>query len=230
MADRGPNSDFMFLHPERACEQGEGLTYEDASYLGTDPQDEEEVQDLGFIVEDHDDRRISMLDGWQRLNDLDTNEPLETNRSGPIPHEVSLRARGPSPERFATDYHIDHADGEEQEADFISTSMLATDPDMEAGEEDFTDDTMHGIHGENLATDIAGNVVGPADGLGTTVPQDLGSDGFQVLENPLASGPEMDLLRGELSDYDEVDTDPTDDVPVDLLASPPAGPQGEECP
>jgi hypothetical protein len=214
----------MHLRPEA---ERQDPTYEDATYLGTDPQDEEEVRDLGFIVDDHDDRRVSMLDGWQRLDDLDTNEPLETNRSGSIPHAVGLRERGVSPERFATDYNEQNAVAEEQEEDFVRTSMLSADPEMNDGDEDFTSDSIQGMHGQTLATDIAGGVVGPADGLGTHIAQDLGSGGFQIMDNPLTNGPEMGLLRGELSDYDDEDTDPLDDVPVDLLSSSPARDDGD---
>ena len=56
--------------------------YRDESYLG-DPEDdtkETEIQDLGFIVEDRDDRRIRTVDGlWDRLDNLDTDEALEVN-------------------------------------------------------------------------------------------------------------------------------------------------------
>jgi len=200
-------------------------TYRDASYLGTDEGDEEEVRDLGFIVEDHDDRRISLTPDWQRLDDLDTDEPLETNRSGPIPHQVSLRERGAPQDWFATDHHVENAEGEKQEEDFVQTSMLNADPDMNDGVDDYTDETLTGEEGEILATDITGRVAGPAAGLGTSISQDLGKGGFQILENPLADAPGAPLPPGELSDYDgagDEDPDPYDDIPVDLLASPPA--------
>ena len=34
--------------------------------------DEEEVFDLGFIIDDRDDRRDSLLASWQPLDDMDT--------------------------------------------------------------------------------------------------------------------------------------------------------------
>ena len=135
MSDRGPNQDLM---PIAGDPDTEDPTYRDAAYLGTSEDDEEEVRDLGFIVDDHDDRRISLTDGWQRLDDLDTDEPLETNRSGPIPHETSLRERGVPEDSFATDYHVSHADAEAQEEDFVQTSMLNADPGMNDGDDDFT--------------------------------------------------------------------------------------------
>jgi len=182
MADRGPNQDFMHLDPGTKPADAK---YRDASYLGDSEDDDEEVRDLGFIVEDHDDRRASVMEPWQRLNDLDTDEPLETNRSGAIPHRESLVERGAPGEWFATDYNVSHADAETQEADFVETSMLSTDPDMNDGMDDFTDETLTGIHGEELATDIYGHVGGAAAGLGTSVPQDAGLDGFQIRDNPL---------------------------------------------
>jgi hypothetical protein len=190
MADRGPNQDLMPLGPEP--KPGDAK-YREASYLGDSEDDDEEVRDLGFIVEDHDDRRASVTESWQRVNDLDTDEPLETNRSGPIPHRTSLVERGAPQEWFATDYNVSHADAEGQEEDFLRTSMLETDPGLNDGTDDFTDETLSGIHGEELATDIYGHVGGAAAGLGTTLPQDAGLDGFQIRDNPLmqpADGPE----------------------------------------
>jgi len=172
-------------------------TYQDASYLGTDEEDDEEVRDLGFIVDDHDDRRIMLTDGFQRLDDLDTDEPLETNRSGKLPHETSLRERGVSPDRFATDYHVRNAKAEQQEEDFVRTSMLSSDPEMNDGTEDFTDDTLHGIHGNLATTDIMGHLPGVAQGLGSSLAQDLGSGGFQIRDNPLMQ-PEGQPISGEL--------------------------------
>jgi len=151
--------------------------------------DTEEPQDLGFIVEDHDDRRATLTGGWQRLDDLDTDEPLEVNPNGPIPHEVALRERGASPEWFARDYYVTYAKGEGQEADFVETSMLGTDPDSEDGAEDFTNESFHGIHGEPAITDIAGKVPGVAAGLGSSLPQDIGRGGFQIREGPFAVEP-----------------------------------------
>jgi len=181
MADRGPNQDFMHLEPQPR--EGDAK-YHDASYLGDSEDDEEEVHDLGFIVDDHDDRRASVIEPWQRVDDLDTDEPLETNRSGKIPHQESLIERGAPQEWFATDYNVSHAAAEKQEEDFVRTSMLSSDPDMNDGDADFTDETLSGIHGEELATDIYGHVGGAAAGLGTSLSQDAGQ-GFQIRDNPL---------------------------------------------
>src|SRR5437667_5082660 len=103
MTDRGPDQDKMAVGGR---ERKEDATYRDASYLVTDEEDEEEVHDLGFIVEDHDDRRLSSLAGFQRVEDLDTDEALETNRSGPIPRKRRLERHGVPPESFATDYNL----------------------------------------------------------------------------------------------------------------------------
>jgi hypothetical protein len=192
--DRGPNQDFMHLRPD-AAQDGD---YRDASYLGTDSaEDEEDVRDLGFIVDDHDDRRITLTDGFQRLDDLDTNEPLETNRFGKIPHESSLRERGVSRDRFATDYHVDNAGAQKQEEDFVRTSMLDSDPDMDQDEDDFSGETMQDIHGQQVATDILGHVNGAAPGLGTSLPQDAGRGGFDVRDNPLMQ-PQGQPISGSL--------------------------------
>jgi hypothetical protein len=195
--DRGPNQDAM---PQGGQAEKTDATYRDATYLGTSEDDEEEVRDLGFIVEDHDDRRAHLTGGWQRLDDLDTNEPLETNRSGPIPHETALRERGASEEWFATDFHVSHADAEAQEEDFVETSMLGVDPEMNEGDDDFTDESIADIHGVAASTDIYGQVAGVGAGLGTSVPQDLGRGGFQIRENPLASSAGEPVSGDLLSD------------------------------
>jgi hypothetical protein len=220
MSDRGPNQDFMHLDPGP---EKEDAKYRHAGYLGTSPDDEEEVEDLGFIVDDHDDRRASMLEGWQRLDDLDTNEPLETNRSGEIPHREALIERGAPGEWFATDYNVSHARAEAQEEDFVRTSMLNSDPDMNDGDGDFTDETLTGIHGEELATDLYGHVGGAAAGLGTSLPQDAGMAGFQIRDNPLMQpidGPEgvvtdegMGIAFGE-DDYVDGDDEDRPDGPA----------------
>ncbi len=224
MSDRGPNQDFMHLPDQKEAD----LTYADASYLGTDAQDDEEVRDLGFIVDDHDDRRITLTGDFQRLDDLDTDEPLETNRSGRIPHEVALRERGVPREWFATDHHVDHVEGERQEEDFVETSMLSPDPAMNEGSRDFTDETFSDREGPAETTNLVGEVQGVASGLGTSLPQDLGSGGFQILENPLPD----DLARetpspdGELDDYDNEERASVG--AVDILAR--ATPTGEPGP
>jgi len=206
MIDRGPNQDEPPLGP---TQDKEDATYRDASYLGTSEEDDEEVRDLGFIVEDHDDRRIHLTGGWQRLDDLDTNEPLETNRSGPIPHETALRERGASSEWFATDYHVAHAAAEAQEEDFVETSMLSSDPDMNDGMDDFTDESLRTVGNATAVTDITGQVTGVGEGAGTTVALDMGRVGFEIRDNPMADDPGDRLaLAGreggvELDDYDD---------------------------
>jgi hypothetical protein len=189
-------------------------TYQDASYLGTDEEEDEEVRDLGFIVDDHDDRRIMLTGGFQRLDNLDTDEPLETNRSGKIPHETSLRERGASPEWFATDYHVGNARAEQQEEDFVRTSMLSSDPEMNDGAEDFTDDTLHNLHGNLASTDIAGHLPGVAQGLGSTLAQDLGTGGFQIRDNPLMQ-PEGQPISGELLSDEALGTREVDEMADD---------------
>jgi hypothetical protein len=192
-------------------------TYEAASYLGTDEDDSEEVRDLGFIVDDHDDRRIMLTGGFQRLDDLDTDEPLETNRSGEIPHRTSLIERGAPPEWFATDYNVSNAQAEQQEEDFVRTSMLNSDPDMNDGVEDFTDDSLHSIHGNTVSTDIMGHLPGVSQGLGSTLAQDLGSGGFQIRDNPLMQ-PEGRPISGELLSDAALGADDLEEMDDEALA------------
>jgi hypothetical protein len=182
MADRGPNSDQGRVDKSPGRED---RTYEDATYLGTDEEDDVEVQDLGFIVDDREDRRIAFPGAWQRLDEIDTDEPLEEDRTGATPKAHDPARRGLPPEAFATDYNVSHAEGEEQEDDFAETSMLQSDPDREDGDSDFTDETLRELDGDLMSTDIAGHVAGVTRGLGTRTPQDIGAGGFQIRDNPL---------------------------------------------
>ncbi|MBI3910206.1 MAG: hypothetical protein HY320_04650 [Armatimonadetes bacterium] len=202
--------------------------YRDASYLGTDPEEREEVQDLGFIVEDHDDRRIHLTGGWQRVDLVDTDEPLETGRSAPIPGMEELEAQDPPQEWFATDYHVDHLQGEVQEEDFVETSMLDVDPHEQSGVEDYTDESDLDRNGIPNATDVIGHVQGIGYGFGTTLPQDIGPEGFEVADNPLvrpapaqpfpvSQGPVSEPALG-LRDVDEMGTDEDLDRLADLAA------------
>jgi len=222
MSDRGPNQDKMPVggEPERR-----DATYRDATYLGTSPDDEEEVQDLGFIVEDRRDPRTTLTESWQRLDDLDTDEPLETNRSGRIRHAQRLHDQGAPDEAFATDYQVSHAAGEAQEEDFVRTSMLSSDPDMNDGAEDFTDESFAERDGDPVAASLRGRAPGVAPGLGSTLPQDLGRGGFQIRDNPLMQ-PEGDPVSGEqlsdealgLRDVDEMGNDTELDALADRAA------------
>jgi len=197
MSDKGPNQDMMRVGEPP---EPEDATYRDATYLGTDEEDEVEVQDLGFIVEDHDDRRITFPGGWQRLDDLNTDEAMEIDPDGPIPEADAMIRQGLPPEAFATDYNASHAAGEAQEADFVETSMLSSDPDWEDGVQDFTDETLHEMDGDPMSTDLVGHVAGVTRGLGTRVPQDIGAGGFQIRDNPLMQ-PQGQAVSGEpLSD------------------------------
>src|SRR5437868_5921814 len=123
MSDQGPNQDMMDTSDEGRRRKKQDATYRDATYLGTSEDEEEEVHDLGFIVEDREDRRTLLTESWERLDDLDTNEPLETNRSGAYPQPGTRRAGVPQ-DQFATDFNVSQVDGENQETDFVVTSML----------------------------------------------------------------------------------------------------------
>jgi hypothetical protein len=197
MGYRRPNQDQM---PVGGQPEEEDATYREASYLGMSEDDEEVVHDLGFIVEDRRDERATLTGDWERLDDLDTDEPLETNRSGRIPHKKTLIERGAPMDWFATDYHLSHAEAEAQEEDFVQTSMLDTDPETNAGAEDFTDESLEDPEGEPEALGIRGRAPGVIQGLGTALPQDIGSEGFDVRDNPLMRRRGAPMSSARLSD------------------------------
>jgi hypothetical protein len=177
--------------------------YEDESYLG-DPEDDKldpEVHDLGFIVEDRDDRRSQVVDGtWDRLEELDTDEGLGVNSGAAIPLDKGSGA--PPVEAFATLYNVGQNEAEEQEEDFVETSMLATDPDGDAGAADFTSESDLDDDGQLETTDIGGHVRGITRGFGTSVPMDIGAGGFQVRDDPLMQpvDPGQPISNDRLSD------------------------------
>jgi hypothetical protein len=160
--------------------------YRGASYLGdaADDSEEPEVQDLGFIVEDRDDRRIRTVDGtWERLEESDTDEGIGVNEAAPLPLEEEDGL--PPPEAFASLYNLSHAAAEEQEEDFVETSMLPVDPMGGAGADDFTNSADLDDDGRLETTGLQGEVPGIARGFGTSVPMDIGAGGFQIRDKPL---------------------------------------------
>lgn len=146
--------------------------------------EDEEPRDLGFIVEDREDRRAEWLAGWERLDELDTNEPLETGRHGPLPRAGAGRRQGASQEQFGTESHVDSAAGEAQEAEFVKVSMLATDPEANAGVRELWEDTLRDLQGAPRATDLTGHAPGEPADLGTPLPQDVTGNGFSVRQRP----------------------------------------------
>jgi hypothetical protein len=178
--------------------------YRDESYLGDAPANDEEeptVQDLGFIVDDRDDRRIQLVDNqWERLEELDTDEGIGVNEEAPLP--VGEEDGSPPAAAFATDYNLNHLEAEEQEADFVETSMLAVDPEGGAGADDFTSNADLDGDGRLETTDIAGRARGVTRGFGTSLPMDIGAEGFEVRDNPLMQpiDPDQPISGRELSD------------------------------
>src|SRR5262249_1159665 len=138
---------------------------------------------------------------WERLDDLDTDEPLETNRSGAVPEQPWRE--GVPQDRFARDFYDSHAAAENQESDFVETSMPEAAPEMNAVADDFAAETTRALDGDPQATGIRGKVSGVVPGVGTTVPQDIGLGGFEVRDNPLVHAenpnlhPEDEEVGGE---------------------------------
>jgi hypothetical protein len=72
----GPSQDEMRIG---GIEPEEEPTYRDPGYLGTDEEEEVEVRDLGHIIEDRDDRRITVLGDWERRDEIDGDEAIENH-------------------------------------------------------------------------------------------------------------------------------------------------------
>jgi len=152
--------------------------------------DEEEVHDLGFIIDDHDDRRGDQLDPFQRLETLDTDEPLETDPDGPLPPEAQrLRREAVRPDEYPVDFRSANRAAERDEDEFADDNQLFVDPDEDElttvldDEDDDTGDLDHDDRPETVS--ILGHAAGIATGFGSDVAQDLGAAGFSVRDNPL---------------------------------------------
>jgi hypothetical protein len=153
-------------------------------------ENDQEIYDLGYIVEDHTDRRTTLLERWQRLETLDTDEPLETNPAGPLPEETEVLRREDLPEEwFPGDAYTEHAEAEAGEVAFAEANRLLIDPDAElatqreGGEEVAAADLDRDQVPETV--DLRGHAPGVTSGLGSSVPLDIGAEGFSIEENPL---------------------------------------------
>jgi hypothetical protein len=154
-------------------------------------EDEEELHDLGFMIEDHDDRRTGLLEHWQRLETLDTDEALETDVAGPLPAEASLLRRAGMPaDRYPGDAFVKTANAERDEQDFARTNRLAVDPGVEQTTTVARDPTLDlapdlDQDARPEVVDLRGHAPGIATGFGSSVALDIGPRGFEVQENPL---------------------------------------------
>jgi hypothetical protein len=153
-------------------------------------ENDQEVYDLSYIVEDRADRRTNLLEHWQKLESLDTDEPLETNPAVPLPEEVEVLRREDVPDEwFPGDAYVETVDAEAGEAAFAEANRLLTDPDAElvtqdvGAEEVAATDLDHDQKPETV--DLRGHVPGVTSGLGSSIPLDIGVEGFALEENPL---------------------------------------------
>jgi hypothetical protein len=168
----------------RSCETDAVL--EEA--LVTIREDEVEVYDLGFIVEEHDERRLGLLEHWQRLETLDSDEALETNRRGPMPEEaLSLRRTGVPAAWRPGMRSVEHADAERNEQEFAETTGLLVDPAVD-GPKSVAHRGGRAVcvpdRNRPPGVGLYGNANGIATGFGTSVTQDIGARGFAVGERP----------------------------------------------
>jgi len=152
--------------------------------------DEEEVHDLGFIVDDHDDHRGDLLQPFQRLETLDTDEPLEEDPDGPLPREAArLRREAVLPDEYPVDFRSANQGAERDEDEFATANRLMADPDEEGLTTVLPDaDDVAADLDRNARLDtvnILGHAPGIAGGFGSGVPQDIGPQGFSVRDNPL---------------------------------------------
>jgi hypothetical protein len=170
--------------------------------------DEDEVHDLGFIVDEHDDRRYDLLEPFQRLETLDTDEPLEEDPTGPLPPEAArLRRRAVPANQYPVDFNVENDAAERDEAEFADDNQLVADPyadELTTVLED-ADDVDADLDGDARTdtVNILGRAPGIATGFGSRVPQDLGREGFAVRDNPL-------MLPADEMEY-PVSTDPLSD-------------------
>jgi len=153
----------------------------------------DEVRSLGDLIDarenpTQDDVAVREIKGDE--DDLDIEDALTFPHKKKQPREMTLD----DVTDFDGDARTSGANADDAEAEYATRedfvrAMNQTDPDADAGddEEDYLDgtDLSH-------APGIEGTVTGAIRGLGTHLPQDLGRDGFQIIE------PEE--LQGEIHD------------------------------
>lgn len=150
-------------------------------------EDETEVYDLGFIVEDHEDRRGGLLEHWQRLETLDTDEALETDPRGALPEEAQVLSRTGMPAAWhPAELSVEHADAERNEMEFAESTGLLVDPAVQS----LKSATRRGgrtvpVRDQGPGVGLHGYARGIATGFGTSVPQAIGVGGFAVGDNPV---------------------------------------------
>ena len=143
-------------------------------------QNDAEVRTLSDLI----DVRENQAKGSPELDGEDDDD-LDVSEALTFPHKK--RRRGATPVE-TTDFDGDArtaspADDEDDSSYMtradVEDSMNETDPDPNTGmgEEEFIGDA-----GAGRAPDMTGTVTGAIRGLGTHLPQDLGADGFQVIE------------------------------------------------
>jgi hypothetical protein len=182
--------------------EGDPLLNEHAA---TVRDDEEEVFDLGFIVDNRDDRRDSLLASWQRLDDLDTDEALETDPAGRLPDEAEALEQEGVPElEYPTDIRLATAEAEGDEEEFAGDNCLMDDPyappvpDGMGVDDQTSEEDLDGNENPEIVS-IRGRARGVVRGLGTSVPQDIGAGGFSVQPNRMnAPRPEEPRPLGSL--------------------------------
>lgn len=131
LSDERPAPD----HVDLSSEQGNDPLLTEAPATVMD--DEDEVFDLGFIVDDRDDRRDTLLASWQRLDSLDSDEALESGESVPLPREaIYLKREGVPRSEYPTDAHVNTVAAEMQEEEFAADNDLESDPDDPARADD----------------------------------------------------------------------------------------------
>lgn len=160
------------IEPGSTAEEGEDPSYAAADFAGTSLDGEAEVRDLGFIVEDRDDRRV------------DTAHQI-------LADSVNLHPRSPGSDVSS---EVSLLEGEDEEDDFRRTSMLPTDDDDETAANAYLEETLHYEDGREAATDIGGEVAGVIPGTGTSLPQDAGSHGMRVGVSPIVE-PDENISR-----------------------------------
>jgi hypothetical protein len=119
--------------PDRHSPEDTPISREMDALLHEEPtmirEDEAEVYDLGFIVEDHEDRRGGLLEHWQRLETLDTDEALETDPRGALPEEAWGLGRTGVPAAWRpAELSVAHVGAARSEQAFAKAARLLVDP------------------------------------------------------------------------------------------------------
>jgi hypothetical protein len=118
-----------------------------------------------------------------------------------------MRRHAVTPDHYPVDFNVENDDAASDEEEFAGTNQLVPDPSEDGlttvlgDEDDVAADLDRDARTDTV--NLLGHAPGVATGFGSTLPQDIGPDGFAIRDNPL-------LIPAEELEY-PISTEPLSD-------------------